>query len=546
MSEGYPSEVIIHNFETTSVAYQVTVMDEATGKVICPPGQTSQCAVSIATAANETKVLDFHSAFEIALGWAPSSSQVHAILYVADPNRSGGPNAIVGQVIHNAMLDGDINMSAACALHLAGVGGSSGGSAGGGGGTTTTPKQFYSVQLNVTNTGAGGEIETVSSTDGVLSCIGEICTASAGYLAGSTVTFAVTTAANSTFQGWSGACSGTDTCSLTVNSAQSVTASFNEMSVTGQHNGNGNHGSGGTLPVPLSLGINGLLVSSAGGTPGTGTVATSDGSAGCSGMACNTTVGYTTGTALTVVATPSTNATFAGWSGACSGTAACRVVMSGMQSVNAGFARVAAPTNDIELPASIDGTTDAVIAPTYLAATGAETYLRLFDGAASPAAFTVTVVGTPSGKAYGNASYKVPKDGALQKSLSTILTDANAGPLSSGDTGYSLYISNPDAVSYYEHVVFSSITSLFENLSICRYAQRTVGLSGITFPYTVVLSVHTSALDQGKYPSQIVIHNYQSTPVTFQATVLDGGNGNGNLPAKPKHPMQRQYSRCRE
>ena len=46
------------------------------------------------------------------------------------------------------------------------------------------------------------------------------------YAQGSVITLTATPAAGSTFTGWSGACTGTGNCVVTMNAAQSVTATF--------------------------------------------------------------------------------------------------------------------------------------------------------------------------------------------------------------------------------------------------------------------------------------------------------------------------------
>jgi len=53
---------------------------------------------------------------------------------------------------------------------------------------------------------------------------GAICTRN--YLSGRVVTLTPLPSIGSTFTGWSGACSGTGTCTITVTGANSVTASF--------------------------------------------------------------------------------------------------------------------------------------------------------------------------------------------------------------------------------------------------------------------------------------------------------------------------------
>ncbi len=83
------------------------------------------------------------------------------------------------------------------------------------GGKTTTDK---TLTVAVAGT-AGG---TVSGTGGI-SCPGSC---SKTYTSGTAVSLAATPAAGSTFTGWSGACSGTGTCALTMSSDQQVTATF--------------------------------------------------------------------------------------------------------------------------------------------------------------------------------------------------------------------------------------------------------------------------------------------------------------------------------
>jgi hypothetical protein len=87
-------------------------------------------------------------------------------------------------------------------------------------GTTTFP-----LTVNVAGTGTG----TVSSTPAGISCPG---TCSASFAGGTSVTLTASAAAGSTFAGWSGACTGTASCMVTMSAAQSVTATFRVATTT--------------------------------------------------------------------------------------------------------------------------------------------------------------------------------------------------------------------------------------------------------------------------------------------------------------------------
>ena len=85
---------------------------------------------------------------------------------------------------------------------------------------TSTPYR----SIDVTKTGDGDG--TIQSQDGRIFC-GPICSAS--YSTASTVTLNVTADAGSEFIGWSSACLGAGSCTLPMNSAHEVTASFRRV-----------------------------------------------------------------------------------------------------------------------------------------------------------------------------------------------------------------------------------------------------------------------------------------------------------------------------
>jgi hypothetical protein len=81
------------------------------------------------------------------------------------------------------------------------------------------PASTYTLTVNKSGTGTG----TVTSSPAGINC-GADC--SEVYNANSSVTLTATPNSGSTFTGWSGACSGTGTCNLTMNANKSVTANF--------------------------------------------------------------------------------------------------------------------------------------------------------------------------------------------------------------------------------------------------------------------------------------------------------------------------------
>ena len=89
------------------------------------------------------------------------------------------------------------------------------------------PSSGYTLSLTAAGPGGG----TITSSSGGISC-GTTC--SVTLTSGTVVTLTATPAGGSTFSGWSGACSGAaPTCSATMNSAQSVTATFAAMADPG-------------------------------------------------------------------------------------------------------------------------------------------------------------------------------------------------------------------------------------------------------------------------------------------------------------------------
>lgn len=163
---------------------------------------------------------------------------------------------------------------------------------------TGTPN--YSLTASTAGNGSGN----ISSSPAGINCP---ATCSQSFSSGTPVTLTATAAFGSTFTGWSGACAGTGTCFVTMNSAINVTANF-------------------------TLNTYNLTVTKAGA--GSGTVTSTPAGINCGGTCSSF---YNFGTTITLTAAPSSG-TFVGWSGGCTGTGTCIVSITAATSVTANFA----------------------------------------------------------------------------------------------------------------------------------------------------------------------------------------------------------------
>jgi pullulanase len=139
----------------------------------------------------------------------------------------------------------------------------------------------------------------ITATDGTGSGSVSLDPAGGTYSHGTVVTATASANTGSTFTGWSGACSGTDECVLTMTETRSVTATFTLNSYA--------------------------LVTATDGT-GSGTVDL-DPTGGT----------YDHGTVVTATANAGTGSAFAGWSGACTGVGECTITMTETKRVTATF-----------------------------------------------------------------------------------------------------------------------------------------------------------------------------------------------------------------
>jgi subtilase family serine protease len=184
---------------------------------------------------------------------------------------------------------------------------------------TTPAAGTYLLSTSVVGSG------TVTSTDGSLACNSGTC--SHAYNSGTNVTLNASGASGWTFAGWSGACTGTGSCTVNMSGNEAVTANFTQSSAT-------------------------YLFSVS--TTGQGTVTSSDGYITC-GTVCNQY--YSSGTSVTLTATPATGWTFIGWSGACVNVSgACTVTMNAAQKAVANFTQTGGGTYTLLVQISGIGT----------------------------------------------------------------------------------------------------------------------------------------------------------------------------------------------
>lgn len=167
---------------------------------------------------------------------------------------------------------------------------------------TFSPLPPSTHALSVSRSGEGGG--TVTSVPAGIDC-GLDCTET--YASGSSVTLTATPDSDSVFTGWTGSCTGTGICTVSMTAARTVGAVFAAKTFA-------------------------LTVSKSGA--GGGTIASSPGGINC-GVGCS--AEFKINTNVTLTATPDGTSDFEGWSGACTGVGSCVVSMVTAQTVNAHF-----------------------------------------------------------------------------------------------------------------------------------------------------------------------------------------------------------------
>jgi hypothetical protein len=255
---------------------------------------------------------------------------------------------------------------------------------------------------------------TVASVPDGIAC-GAACTAS--YPPGTAVTLSAVPADDSMFTGWSGGCTGTGDCQVTLDTAVSVTATF------------------ALLPPPQ------FAVTMTTDGNGTGAITGGDGQVGSCGVNC---LLYTAGSVVTFAAAPGTNAVFVGWGGPCTGTGACTFTVTADTTLTATFAS----NNDLIVTMAGTGRGQVSLMPGIVCTADCDqtyapnTVVTLTATPASDSTFT----GWSGGGCTGTGACQVKLSAATavtatftlqQRALQVVLAGAGSGRVTSSPAGIS-------------------------------------------------------------------------------------------------------------
>jgi len=174
-------------------------------------------------------------------------------------------------------------------------------SCGGGTKALLRPPATQTYQLSVTPPASG--TGSVTSTPPGIDCP---TTCSAAFPQSTQMKLSAAPANNYFFDGWTGACSGTALCTVSMTGTEKVSATFDPGEV-------------------LTVSITGT---------GAGTVTSTP-----SGISCPTICSFTfpPNTPVTLSETPGSNDAFSSWAGACTGSANCSVTLDASMSITANF-----------------------------------------------------------------------------------------------------------------------------------------------------------------------------------------------------------------
>ena len=217
---------------------------------------------------------------------------------------------------------------------------------------------------SVTGGNAGGTGNTASATVTVVAQVtSPVCTLNAtppSIAAGGSATLTASCSPVAVTYAWSGGtCAGTSAASCIV--TPKVTTTYTVAGIS-------NAGTGNTASATVTVSTSTFSLTVAKSGAGSGTV-TSPAGINC-GATCSASLA--SGTKVALTATPASGSSFAGWSGACTGTGICAVTMDAAKTVTATFNIVpfVADTSTVITATSATITTKITVNPADLNKTG--------------------------------------------------------------------------------------------------------------------------------------------------------------------------------
>jgi hypothetical protein len=287
-------------------------------------------------------------------------------------------------------------------------------SCGGGTKALSPPAAGQNYQLSVTRPVSG--TGSVTSTPPGISCPS---TCSETFPQGTQVKLSAAPANNYFFEGWSGACSGTAACIVSMTGSEKVGATFDPGEV--------------------------LTVSIAGS--GAGTVTSSPAGINCPAT-CNFT--FPPNTPVTLSEAPDSNDAFSSWTGACTGSANCSVTLDASVSITANFSNDSGSGGGAESATFVYVASSKSANNNEIAAYQADSNGRLTPVTGSPFPVNAAYMAASGNYLFTTDgtnidSYSVASDGALTESSSMNANESNpnhcGSPLSlfTDRTGSTLY-----------------------------------------------------------------------------------------------------------
>ncbi len=288
-------------YVVNEASYNVTVIDGATNSTttVTDPNAVAPIAVAVNEATNTVYVANAGCSDTETGCFKPGSVTVidgatNAVTTVVDPN-ANAPRAVVVNPATDEIYVPNASSSNVTVIE--------------GGASPTT----HSLSVTLAGSGSG----TVTSRPSGIVC-GSSCSAS--FATGTTVSLTFSPASGSTFAGWSEACAGTGSCSVTMNGDELITATFNvpppDLSL-GASPSNMSVTAGGSVSTKLSItpagGFNQSVALTCSGAPSAATCTISPASVTPNGTnAVTATLTVTTTARSTTPVAPWTNPTIHG------------------------------------------------------------------------------------------------------------------------------------------------------------------------------------------------------------------------------------------